>query len=192
VESYGLPFHRGLLGEAGVRTVPLPVDEHGARIGELGTAGTLGAVLLTPAHQFPTGGPLHPERRAAVVDWARSTDGLVLEDDYDGEFRYDRRPVDPTPWQLRRTPGQHTKEPRSASSERGPLLSGQLQNDDFTAVTMSATWSPVRLGTVPPSNRALALLWTVAASLPPVMSRQTFRARSTARPSLATRACVMS
>ncbi|MFI9585592.1 PLP-dependent aminotransferase family protein [Streptomyces sp. NPDC052236] len=90
VEAYGLPFHRALLADAGVHTVPLPVDEHGARVGELGR---LGAVLLTPAHQFPTGGPLGPERRAAVVDWARSTGGLVLEDDYDGEFRYDRRPV---------------------------------------------------------------------------------------------------
>ncbi|MFD9224586.1 PLP-dependent aminotransferase family protein [Streptomyces sp. NPDC060064] len=90
VESYGLPFHRGLLADGGIRTTPLPVDEHGARISELGA---VGAVLLTPAHQFPTGGPLHPERRAAVVDWARSTGGLVLEDDYDGEFRYDRRPV---------------------------------------------------------------------------------------------------
>lgn len=93
VEAYGLPFHRGLLAEGGVRTVPLPVDEHGARVDELGAVGAVGAVLLTPAHQFPTGGPLHPERRTAVVDWARSTGGLVLEDDYDGEFRYDRRPV---------------------------------------------------------------------------------------------------
>ncbi|WP_406732304.1 PLP-dependent aminotransferase family protein [Streptomyces sp. NBC_01794] len=90
VESYGLPFHRGLLADGGVRTTPLPIDENGARTSELGT---VDAVLLTPAHQFPTGGPLHPARRAAVVDWARSTGGLVLEDDYDGEFRYDRRPV---------------------------------------------------------------------------------------------------
>ncbi|MCX4905987.1 PLP-dependent aminotransferase family protein [Streptomyces sp. NBC_00878] len=51
------------------------------------------AVLLTPAHQFPMGVPLHPDRRAAVVDWARRTGGLILEDDYDGEFRYDRQPV---------------------------------------------------------------------------------------------------
>uniref|UniRef100_UPI001F2A96BD aminotransferase class I/II-fold pyridoxal phosphate-dependent enzyme n=1 Tax=Streptomyces venezuelae TaxID=54571 RepID=UPI001F2A96BD len=50
-------------------------------------------VLLTPAHQFPTGGPLHPERRAGVLEWARASGGLVVEDDYDGEFRYDRRPV---------------------------------------------------------------------------------------------------
>ncbi|MEU0739667.1 PLP-dependent aminotransferase family protein [Streptomyces sp. NPDC006134] len=90
VEAYGLGFHRGLLADAGVRTVPLPLDEHGARVEGLGRER---AVLLTPAHQFPTGGPLHPERRAAVVDWARARGGLVLEDDYDGEFRYDRRPV---------------------------------------------------------------------------------------------------
>ena len=50
-------------------------------------------MLLTPAHQFPTGYALAPERRTAVLDWARTTGGLILEDDYDGEFRYDRRPV---------------------------------------------------------------------------------------------------
>ncbi|BCM66159.1 putative GntR-family transcriptional regulator [Streptomyces sp. EAS-AB2608] len=90
VEAYGLGFHRDLLAAAGVRTVPLPLDEHGARVDALGRER---AVLLTPAHQFPTGGPLHPERRAAVIDWARARGATVLEDDYDGEFRYDRRPV---------------------------------------------------------------------------------------------------
>ncbi|WP_420079840.1 PLP-dependent aminotransferase family protein [Streptomyces sp. JL4002] len=91
VEGYGLHFHRDLLTRAGLRTRPLGVDGEGARTGEL-TAGP-GAVLLTPAHQFPTGAALAPARRAAVVDWARSTGGLVLEDDYDGEFRYDRQAV---------------------------------------------------------------------------------------------------
>ncbi|MEV5428755.1 PLP-dependent aminotransferase family protein [Streptomyces sp. NPDC052701] len=90
VEAYGLGFHRELLAAAGVRTVPLPLDEHGARVDRLTRER---AVLLTPAHQFPTGGPLHPARRAAVIDWARARGGLVLEDDYDGEFRYDRKPV---------------------------------------------------------------------------------------------------
>ncbi|MER6028944.1 PLP-dependent aminotransferase family protein [Streptomyces sp. NPDC001851] len=90
VEAYGLEFHRGLLATAGVRTVPLPLDEHGARVDALERER---AVLLTPAHQFPTGGPLHPGRRAAVIDWARARGAVVLEDDYDGEFRYDRRPV---------------------------------------------------------------------------------------------------
>ncbi len=90
VEAYGLGFHRKLLAAAGVATVPLPLDEHGARVDRLARER---AVLLTPAHQFPTGGPLHPERRAAVIDWARARGGVVLEDDYDGEFRYDRKPV---------------------------------------------------------------------------------------------------
>ncbi|MER6674370.1 PLP-dependent aminotransferase family protein [Streptomyces sp. NPDC000983] len=90
VEAYGLPFHRELLGGAGVRTVPLPLDEDGARVDRLTRER---GVLLTPAHQFPTGGPLHAGRRAAVIDWARARDAVVVEDDYDGEFRYDRRPV---------------------------------------------------------------------------------------------------
>jgi GntR family transcriptional regulator / MocR family aminotransferase len=92
VESYGLDFHRGILKENGLRTVPLTVDSHGARTDELPDTEAKTA-LLTPAHQFPTGGPLHPERRAAVIDWARSRGGLLVEDDYDGEFRYDRQPV---------------------------------------------------------------------------------------------------
>ncbi|WP_409058604.1 PLP-dependent aminotransferase family protein [Streptomyces sp. SYP-A7185] len=93
VESYGLGFHRSILAAAGVRTVPLGLDEKGARIEELTEGRRVRGVLLTPAHQFPTGGPLHPARRAAVIDWARARGGLVLEDDYDGEFRYDREPV---------------------------------------------------------------------------------------------------
>ncbi|MEU7600158.1 PLP-dependent aminotransferase family protein [Streptomyces sp. NPDC040724] len=91
VEGYGLDFHRNLLVRAGLRTRPLGVDGDGARTGELTTGA--GAVLLTPAHQFPTGAALTPARRAAAVDWARTTGGLILEDDYDGEFRYDRQPV---------------------------------------------------------------------------------------------------
>ncbi|WP_327314319.1 MocR-like pyridoxine biosynthesis transcription factor PdxR [Streptomyces sp. NBC_01235] len=90
VEAYGLDFHRGLLASAGVRTTPLPLDADGARVDRLGRER---AVLLTPAHQFPTGGPLHASRRTAAIDWARARGGVVIEDDYDGEFRYDRKPV---------------------------------------------------------------------------------------------------
>ncbi|GGV84684.1 GntR family transcriptional regulator [Streptomyces gelaticus] len=93
VESYGLDVHWNLLSEAGLRLPCLPVDDLGARTGELAGLRGAGAVLMTPAHQFPTGVPLHPDRRAAAVDWARGTGGLILEDDYDGEFRYDRQPV---------------------------------------------------------------------------------------------------
>ncbi|MFF4704100.1 MocR-like pyridoxine biosynthesis transcription factor PdxR [Streptomyces sp. NPDC001288] len=91
VESYGLDEHWRLLTAAGLRTRPLPFDRLGTDTTRLSRGPA--AVLLTPAHQFPMGVPLHRDRRAAVVDWARRTGGLVLEDDYDGEFRYDRRPV---------------------------------------------------------------------------------------------------
>jgi len=84
-EEYGHAAHR-----RGLDAVPLPVDDDGAVISELGAAG---AVLLTPAHQFPLGSTLSPQRRREVIGWARSTGGVVVEDDYDGEFRYDRRPV---------------------------------------------------------------------------------------------------
>ena len=90
VESYGLDVHGNLLERAGLRTTPLPFDELGTDVGE---PTGVRAMLLTPAHQFPMGVPLHPDRRAAAVDWARRTGGLILEDDYDGEFRYDRQPV---------------------------------------------------------------------------------------------------
>jgi GntR family transcriptional regulator/MocR family aminotransferase len=93
VEGYGLDIYRATLTDAGLRIPPLGVDEAGARIDDLIALKDVGAVLLTPAHQFPTGFALAPERRAAVLDWARTTGGVVLEDDYDGEFRYDRRPV---------------------------------------------------------------------------------------------------
>ncbi|MFI9581077.1 PLP-dependent aminotransferase family protein [Streptomyces sp. NPDC052236] len=93
VESYGLDVHWNVLADAGLRTPALTFDEQGAETGGLAALRGAGAVLLTPAHQFPRGVALHPDRRAAAVDWARGAGGLILEDDYDGEFRYDRQPV---------------------------------------------------------------------------------------------------
>ncbi|GAA2914155.1 hypothetical protein GCM10020221_07320 [Streptomyces thioluteus] len=93
VEDRGFWGHHESVERAGLRGVPLPVDALGADVTELDRHPGVGAVLLTPAHQFPTGVPLHPDRRTAVVDWAARTGGLVLEDDYDGEFRYDGRKV---------------------------------------------------------------------------------------------------
>ncbi|MEV4620350.1 PLP-dependent aminotransferase family protein [Asanoa sp. NPDC049573] len=89
MEDPGLAFHRSVALRAGARVVPLAVDAQGARTDLLPS--TVDAVVLTPAHQFPTGVTLAPERRRAVAAWAR--DALVVEDDYDGEFRYDRQPV---------------------------------------------------------------------------------------------------
>ncbi|WP_406288779.1 PLP-dependent aminotransferase family protein [Embleya sp. NBC_00896] len=93
VEAYGLAFHRSIFAAASVRTLPLAIDEHGADTDALAGLPNARVAVLTPAHQFPTGGPLLPERRVAALDWARAGGGIVLEDDYDGEFRYDRRPV---------------------------------------------------------------------------------------------------
>ncbi|WP_248963036.1 MocR-like pyridoxine biosynthesis transcription factor PdxR [Sphaerisporangium perillae] len=95
MEDPGFRFHRDVVRRAGPEVLPLPVDGRGARTDLLGGApydGT-GAVVVTPANQFPTGVTLHPDRRHALADWARDSGGLIIEDDYDGEFRYDRQPV---------------------------------------------------------------------------------------------------
>ena len=92
VEEYGHDAHRRIITAAGLTIVPIPVDGDGAVIAALETAG-VDAVLLTPAHQFPTGVPLAAARRREVVSWAERTGGLIIEDDYDGEFRFDRRNI---------------------------------------------------------------------------------------------------
>ncbi|MCX4576128.1 PLP-dependent aminotransferase family protein [Streptomyces sp. NBC_01571] len=92
MEDPGLPFHRDVVRRGGGTVVPLPVDERGARAEELAAGGARG-VVVTPAHQYPTGVTLHPRRRRALTDWARAHGALIVEDDYDGEFRYDRQPV---------------------------------------------------------------------------------------------------
>lgn len=92
VERFGLAPHRDVAEAGRLRTVPLEVDGAGARTDRLTGVGAA-AVLLTPAHQFPLGVVLAPDRRAATVEWAAATGGIVIEDDYDGEFRYDRQPV---------------------------------------------------------------------------------------------------
>jgi GntR family transcriptional regulator/MocR family aminotransferase len=84
--------HRDAVRDAGLEVVPLPVDRYGARVDTL-DALRPDAVFTTPAHQYPMGVTLSPERRQELVAWARTSGGLVVEDDYDGELRYDRRPV---------------------------------------------------------------------------------------------------
>lgn len=89
-EAVCLPANRDIITANGLRQQPLPVDADGAVTDELTDTS---AVLLTPAHQFPLGAVLTAARRHRVVQWAIATGGVVIEDDYDGEFRYDRRPV---------------------------------------------------------------------------------------------------
>ncbi|MEV0615034.1 PLP-dependent aminotransferase family protein [Nonomuraea sp. NPDC050404] len=81
-----------LLRRAGAHLVPVPVDGQGLDVRQLkGDAGD--AVLVTPAHQYPTGVVLSPARRAALMEWAYAGNRMILEDDYDAEFRFDRDPV---------------------------------------------------------------------------------------------------
>jgi len=77
---------------AGRRLVPVPVDGAGIDVAALAATGAR-VVVVTPAHQCPTGVVMAPERRQALVAWAAEHDGFVVEDDYDAEFRYDRQPV---------------------------------------------------------------------------------------------------
>ncbi|MDP4507362.1 MocR-like pyridoxine biosynthesis transcription factor PdxR [Nonomuraea turcica] len=80
---------RPLLRRAGAHLVPVPVDEEGLDVRRLSGD----AVLVTPAHQYPTGVVLSPARRAALMEWAAAGNRVILEDDYDAEFRFDRDPV---------------------------------------------------------------------------------------------------
>jgi GntR family transcriptional regulator / MocR family aminotransferase len=77
---------------AGIDVVRVPVDELGLNVAALEASGAR-AVVVTPAHQSPTGVVLAARRRHALVEWAARNDGFVIEDDYDSEFRYDREPV---------------------------------------------------------------------------------------------------
>jgi GntR family transcriptional regulator / MocR family aminotransferase len=92
LEDPGSRGAREELAYWGLDPVPVPVDEHGLRVSDL-VRSDLRAVLATPAHQFPTGVALAPGRRRDLLSWAAAADALVIEDDYDAEYRYDRAPV---------------------------------------------------------------------------------------------------
>jgi GntR family transcriptional regulator/MocR family aminotransferase len=92
VESPGWGRIPASLEQAGLTPVPIPVDDDGLDPTALATL-DLDAVVVTPAHQFPTGAVLAPARRSALTAWARERGAYVVEDDYDAEFRYDRQPV---------------------------------------------------------------------------------------------------
>ncbi|HEV7711244.1 MAG TPA: PLP-dependent aminotransferase family protein [Asanoa sp.] len=92
VEDPGHPEMTMQVRRAGLEALPVPVDAHGVVVDALRrTAAT--AVILTPAHQTPTGVVLAPARRQELLQWAEERDGVIIEDDYDSEFRYDRQPV---------------------------------------------------------------------------------------------------
>ncbi|MEQ0562470.1 PLP-dependent aminotransferase family protein [Amycolatopsis sp. NEAU-NG30] len=88
-ENPSLAMYRSIAAAQGPRIVGVPVDEHGLQVSAVDSP----AVVVTAAHQFPTGVTLAPHRRTALTRWAADEGGFVLEDDYDGEFRFDRQQV---------------------------------------------------------------------------------------------------
>jgi GntR family transcriptional regulator/MocR family aminotransferase len=91
-EDPSLDDHWRSAARAGLEAVPVGVDGEGLRVDEL-AATDAQAVLVTPNHQFPTGAVMGADRRRALLAWAREGERLIIEDDYDAEFRYDRRPL---------------------------------------------------------------------------------------------------
>jgi GntR family transcriptional regulator/MocR family aminotransferase len=92
LEAPSNPEQAEIARRAGLAPIAVPVDEHGLRVDGLAGTGAAG-VVVTPAHQHPTGVVLTAERRAQLVDWLRANDAYAVEDDYDAEYRYDRHAV---------------------------------------------------------------------------------------------------
>jgi len=93
VEDPGYPPARTLFAAHGCRVVPVPVDEQGLVVTALPAGCRL--VYATPSHQFPLGRPMSLGRRRELLDWARRRATAIVEDDYDSEFRYAARPLEP-------------------------------------------------------------------------------------------------
>lgn len=96
VEDPGYPLARQVFAKTGANVLPIAVDNDGLRVDLLPeNPGSVRIVCVTPSHQFPTGARLSLLRRKALLEWARRSDALIIEDDYDGEFRYDVPPLSP-------------------------------------------------------------------------------------------------
>lgn len=94
MEEPGYPLTRQVLQARGACLVPVPVDDDGLRVEELPAGrGAPYFVYVTPSHQYPLGARMPVARRVALLEWARANDGLVVEDDYDSEFRFDAPPL---------------------------------------------------------------------------------------------------
>ena len=92
VEDPGYPPARSCLLALGARVVDVPVDEHGLIVSKLPDDARL--VYVTPSHQFPLGMPMSLERRVELLEWAQHRGALIVEDDYDSEFRFEGRPME--------------------------------------------------------------------------------------------------
>ncbi len=93
VEDPGYGPARWLFESLGLDVIGVPVDQHGMIVGAL--PGTARLVYTTPSHQYPLGTTMSLPRRAALLEWADRHDAAIIEDDYDSEFRYGGRPIEP-------------------------------------------------------------------------------------------------
>jgi GntR family transcriptional regulator/MocR family aminotransferase len=94
IEEPGYPLARQVMLTHGLQVAPLPVDEGGLRVADLPTGPQApSAVYVTPSHQYPLGGRLSVGRRHALLEWADAHGALLIEDDYDSEFRFDAPPL---------------------------------------------------------------------------------------------------
>ena len=93
VEQPGYPPARSLFRSLGARVVGVPVDDEGLDVARIPKAARL--AYVTPSHQFPLGMPMSLQRRAALLAWAERRGAVIIEDDYDSEFRFEGRPLDP-------------------------------------------------------------------------------------------------
>ena len=134
-EALGHQLHRRIAEKSGLAVTAVPVDQGGAAIGGLDG---VGALLLTPTHQFPLGVPLAPVRRRLAADWASATGAVIIEDDYDGELRYDR----PAVGALQALAPEHVVYAGTASKSLAPgLRLGWLV---LPAAALTATTSSIR------------------------------------------------
>ena len=92
IEDPGWRWQRFTVEDAGLEAVPIRVDEHGMVVSELAASGA-DAVVMTPAHHYPTGIVMTAERRSALIAWARERQALIVEDDYDAEYRFGAEPM---------------------------------------------------------------------------------------------------
>ncbi|RKP56481.1 PLP-dependent aminotransferase family protein [Pararobbsia silviterrae] len=93
VEDPGYPPVRSCFAALGARVADIPVDAQGLVVAKLPDDARI--VYVTPSHQFPLGMPMSLERRVELLEWARHRGALIIEDDYDGEFRFEGRPMEP-------------------------------------------------------------------------------------------------
>jgi len=93
MEEPGYPQARMLFASHGARIAPVPVDDEGLDVAALPSDAAL--VYTTPSHQYPLGTPMSLARRTALLTWARDHDAVIVEDDYDSEYRFSERPLEP-------------------------------------------------------------------------------------------------